>query len=468
MAVNPLGSTGGSFDTNAIVEQLMKVERKPLLKIKEKETSYQAKISSYALLLNNLSTFKSAVTGLRDASLTAMKATLSDSSFFTVGTATPESAGSYNIRVHNLATAQSIYSTAFASTTSGVADLSLQPNQKLQIQTGSAPAVEIAVNSANNTLTGIKDAINSANAGLKATIINDGTSQRLILSANATGAGNRVVIKVAEDGVNFSETGDDVDTTGLSRLAFNATYNPDGGITGGIVRMTQSQAALDAKLKVDGLEVIRSSNTISDLISGLTLNLLKADSYQTNIKLTISKDTGAYKTKVNAFVTAYNQASAGIKSLRGEAALKSDATLGALQTALRSSVSGTYNNKSLAYFGLAHDKTGVLTLDTKKLDEAIETGESNLTGTLNAMATAMVSVLTAYEKTILPSRQSGYQEAMRNAQRAGLNLERKLELTEVALKKKYIALDAQLNRMQSTSDYLTQQMEMLSKSFGGK
>ncbi|MDZ4201230.1 MAG: flagellar filament capping protein FliD [Gallionella sp.] len=468
MAVNPLGSSGAALDTNAIVEQLMKVERKPLLKIREKETSYQARISAYAILLSSLSTFKSAVTALKDASLTSMKAVVSDSSFFNVTAATPESAGTYNIRVNNLAGSQSVYSPAFAFATSEVADLSVQTAQKLRIQVGGAPAVDIVVNSTNNSLTGIKDAINSANAGIKASVINDGTTHRLILSANATGAANRVVIKVAEDGANYTETGADVDGTGLSRLAFNATYDTDGGVTGGIVQMTQSQAAIDAKLKVDGFEVTRSSNTISDLLSGATLNIFKGDNYLANVQLTLSKDASAYKTKVNAFVTAYNQAVAGIKSMRGDAALRADTTPGAIQAALRSSVSGTYNDKSLAYYGLAHDKTGVLTLDAKKLDEAIAAGESDVTGTLNAMATAMGSVLTAYEKTIIPARQGGYQEALKNVQRSGLNMERKLELTEVALKKKYIALDAQLNRMQGASTYLTQQMEMLSKSFGSK
>jgi flagellar hook-associated protein 2 len=473
MAVNPLGTSGSSLDTNAIVQQLMQVERQPLTKLKQKEADYQAKISAYATLLSSVSSLRSAVNALKDSSLIGMKATVSDTSFFTATASSSASAGTYNIKVNNIATSQSIYSEAFTSESSEVADLTTYATQKLKIQVGSGSAVEITINSSNNTLSGIRDAINDANAGVKASIVNDGSGYRLVLSANSTGASNRIVIQVDENNNStYEEAPDETDTTGLSKLAFNATYDTNGNVTGGIANMTQSQAAVDAKLKVDGLEVTRSSNTITDLISGVTINLIKGDSYASNIVLTVAQDTGTLTAKLASFVSAYNQAMSTIRSLRGNAVskgiLSGDATSLSLQNDLRTLTTQTFNNTNLVSLGLTHDKNGVLSLDSSVLNSAISDNQSNVITTINTMADSLYTSLSNYVNTIIPTRQDGYKETVKNVQKNAENLERRLQITEVALKKKFIALDRLLNQLQGTSDYLTRQMDALGKVFGGK
>lgn len=473
MAVNPLGSSGSSIDTNAIVQQLMQVERQPLTKLKQKEADYQAKVSAYATLLSSVSSLRSAVNSLKDSNLIGMKATVSDSSFLTASASTSASAGTYNIKVNNIATSQSIYSEAFSSETSEVADLTTYTTQKLKIQVGSGTATEITINSANNTLSGIKNAINDANIGVKASIVNDGGGYRLVLSANSTGASNRIVIQVDENNNGtYEEAPDETDTTGLSRLAFNATYDANGNVTGGITNMTQSQAAVNAKLKVDGLEVTRSSNTITDLISGVTINLNKGDNYATNIVLTVAQDTGTLTAKLTSFVSAYNQTMNTIKSLRGNAVskgiLSGDATSLSLQNELRTITTQTFNNTNLVSLGLTHDKNGVLSLDNSALNSALSNNQSNVVATINTMADSLYTSLTDYVNTIIPARQNGYKETIKNVQKNTENLERRLQVTEVALKKKFIALDRLLNQLQGTSNYLTQQMDKLGKTFGGK
>ncbi|BCB96088.1 flagellar hook-associated protein 2 [Dissulfurispira thermophila] len=473
MAINPLGTSGSGIDTNAIVQQLMQVESQPLTKLKQKEADYQAKVSAYATLLSSVSSLRSAVNALKDSSLIGMKASVSDTTFLSAIASSSASAGTYNIMVNNIATSQSIYSGAFTSENSEVADLTTYATQKLKIQVGSSTATEITINSSNNTLSGIRDAINNANAGVKASIVNDGSGYRLVLSANSTGASNRIVIQVDENNNGiYEEATTETDTTGLSMLAFNATYDANGNVTGGITNMTQSQAAVDAKLKVDGLEITRSSNTISDLITGVTINLTKGDSYASNIVLTVAQDTSTLTAKLTSFVSAYNQAMSTIRSLRGNGVsagiLSGDATSLSLQNELRAITTRTFNNTNLVSLGLTHDKYGVLSLDSSTLSSAVLSDQSGVITTINTMADALYTSLGDYVNTIIPARQNGYQDTIKNIQKNEENLQRRLQITEANLKKRFIALDTLLNQLQGTSDYLTRQMDMLGKTFGGK
>ena len=112
----------------------------------------------------------------------------------------------------------------------------------------------------------MRDAINAANIGVSATIINDGTSNRLVLTSKDSGAANSLKITATDaDGTNS-------DATGLSQLA----YDPSSGAGAG-KNMTQVQAAQDAKLRIDGIDISKPSNTITDAIEGVTLNLLKTN-----------------------------------------------------------------------------------------------------------------------------------------------------------------------------------------------
>jgi flagellar hook-associated protein 2 len=568
MAINPLGTSGSSIDTNAIVQQLMQVERQPLLKLKQKEADYQAKISAYATLLSSVSSFKSAVTALKDSSLIGMKATVSDTSYMTATASSTATAGTYTMKIDSLAAAQSISSIRFGSQTMKVADLSTHPTQKIKIQVGSTTAKEITIDSANNTLSGIKDAINSAGAGLTASIVkesssfvidannktivfNDGTADRtatiaegtytssglataiqtalnsapgttntfsveydttlskfkitnssgpdvnilwgsasttaeqilgfdpttdtvtagssttgddtvdgtykLTLASNTTGASNTISLTVDENNDGIYGDAGETDTAGLSSLASG--------------NMATTQAAADASITINGLTVTRSGNTITDVITGVTLNLVKK-SDTTEFTLTVGQDSSTLKSKLNSFVSSYNQVMSTIKSLRGNATtrgiLSGDTTSSGLQNSLRTLITATYNNTNLVSLGLTHDKNGVLSLDSSKLDSAISSNQSNVITAINTMATSLETSLNDYINTIIPAKKNGYQESVKNVQKNAENLERRLQTTEVALKKKFIALDRLLNQLQGTSSYLTQQMDKLGKTFGGK
>jgi len=570
MAVNPLGTSGSSIDTSAIVQQLMQVERQPLLKLKQKEAGYQAKISAYAALLSSVSSFKSAVTSLKDSSLVGMKATVSDTSYMTATASSTATAGTYTMKIGSLAAAQSLSSLRFGSQTMKVADLSTYTTQKIKIQVGSSTAKEITIDSTNNTLSGIKDAINSASAGVTASLVKESSS--FVIDANnktivfndggartatiaqgtytaeglasaidtALEAGNDpahpvdsyavtydsgikkfVITNNSGVSVNFlwgdtgttaeqilgfdpttdtvtagsSTTGDDTvdgtykltltsNTTGASNtISLTVDENNDGTYggagetdTAGLSslasgNMSTTQAAADASITVNGLTVTRSSNTITDVITGVTMNLIKK-SDPTEFTLTVENDSSSLKSKVNSFVSSYNQVMSTIKDLRGNATtrgiLSGDATSLSLQNELRTVITRTYNNTTLVSLGLTHDKNGVLSLNSTTFDRAVSSSQSNVVTTINTMAKSLDVSLGDYVNTILPVKKSGYQDSVKNVQKNAENLERRLQTTEVALKKKFIALDRLLNQLQGTSSYLTQQMDKLGKTFGGK
>ncbi|MEM2100278.1 MAG: flagellar filament capping protein FliD [Thermoproteota archaeon] len=471
MAINPI-NISGNLDVNALVEKLLQVEKQPLTRLKQKEATFQAKISAYGLLLSKLNEVKNTLTSLKNPNLIRMKTSVSNTEFLNASAQNHAPSGTYNIQIKNVATAQSIYSEPFISETDEIADLSTYTTQKLQIQIGNSSPITITVDSTNNTLSGIRDAINNANAGVKASVINDGNGYRLILSSSLTGASNKIVVKVDEDnnGV-FEEATSETDPIGLSRLAFNATYDSEGNVSGGITNMSQSQAALDAKLKINGLDVTRANNTISDLITGVTIELKKGDGFSSNIVLTVAKDDNELRTMLNSFVNAYNQLMSTIKGLKGnqtkDGALRDDSTLAGIQNSLRSLTTTSYQDKNLALFGLTHDKNGTLNLDTSRLGAALSTSETDVVTTINQMASSLESLLNGYINELVPIRKNGLEQTLKWIQKKEEDLSRKLGLTETALRRKFINLDKLLNQLQGISNQLAQQMDKLS-NLGGK
>ncbi|GBD39460.1 B-type flagellar hook-associated protein 2 [bacterium HR37] len=470
MAVNPI-NISGSIDINSIVDKLMQVEKQPLLRLQQKEVSYQAKISAYGVLLSKLSELKNTLSELKSSNLMGMKASVSNTDFLSAEALDSASEGTYHIQIKNVATSQSIYSVAFSSETEEVADLSTFSSQRIQIQVGSNTPITVTVDSTNNTLSGIRDAINSADSDVRATVINDGNGYRLVLSSKLTGASNRITVKVDEDNNGVFEEPSETDLTGLSKLAFNPTYDSDGNVTGGISNMTQSQAAVDAVLKIDGLEVTRPSNEINDLIPGVNLEIKKGDSFSSTIVLTVTEDSEKLKTKLNSFVSAYNQLVSTIKDLKGsnqkKGALSGDSVLMSLENSLRSITTTNYGGKTLNLFGLTHDKNGVLNLDTSKLDTSLDNSKTDVIATINQMASSLETVISDYINTAIPVRKNGLEQSIKWIQKKEDDLSRRLELTEIALRQKFINLDKLLNQLEGVSNQLIQQMDKIS-SLGGK
>jgi len=450
------------MNTDQIVTQLMTLEKRPLETLATQKASYQAKISSYASISSALSGLKSAANSLADAEFLSMSASVSDTTVFSASATSSASEGVYNIKVSRLASTQSIYSPAYTAESSEVADLSSFSTQKLSIQVGSNAAVEVTITSANNSLTGLRDAINDAGTGVTASVVNDGSNYRLILSSDSTGASGRIIVKADENGDGtYTEAGGDIDSAGLSKLAFNATYDADGLVTGGTANMTQSQAALDAALTVNGLSVTRSSNEIDDLITGVTLNLLKTET-TSNVKLTVSKDYSSGSAKASAFVSAYNSVMSLAKGLTSvtdgkKVLLTGDVTARSIMSGLRSAITARYDGLSAARMGISHDKNGMLTLDSSVFSAAMEDDIDAVAATLNSMGAALETTVSDFITTMIPARKTGIQNSISRLNDKIENINRNLTLKEKSYRDRFNAMEEILGKLQKNGDFLTQQ-----------
>ena len=264
---------GSGIDINGLVSKIMAVESQPLQQLDTKEATYQAQLASYGQVKSALSAFQAAVGGLESAtSFQSIAATSADSSVYTASASSIAVPGTYSIEVVKLAQSQKLISGAFT----GVNDVVGTGTLTFQFGTddgmggftvnSTKAAQSVTIDAAHDTLSGVRDAINAANIGVTATIINDGTGYKLSLTSSDTGAANSLKITVTNDSV-----GTNLDNTGLSQFA----YDPAGSVGNG-KNLTQTLAAQDAELNVDGINGIKkSSNVVSDVVQGVTLNLLK-------------------------------------------------------------------------------------------------------------------------------------------------------------------------------------------------
>jgi flagellar hook-associated protein 2 len=243
----------------------------------------------------------------------------------------------------------------------------------------------IVIDSSNNTLQGIMDAINKGNFGVTASIVSDGstgtgaTPNRLILTSTASGQNSTMKITLAGAG------GEPADPALEGLLG----YDPAG-----VQSLSQKAAAADTKATVNGINVTSSSAGISGAITGVTISALKVGS----ATLTVSKDTAALTTAVNGFVKAYNELNTQFTALGGYDAetktggpLLGDSTLRNLQADIRrqmsSSITGLQGTTltNLGQIGISFQKDGSLTLDTSKLGKAIENNYNDIAGLFAAV-----------------------------------------------------------------------------------
>ncbi|ALK28978.1 flagellar filament capping protein FliD [Burkholderia plantarii] len=296
------GSTGNTgMDVNTLVTALV-----------NSKTAAQASLLSTAIALNQNKS--QAYTALQTAltTLQSSLATLSDGTFAQTFTATASGsgltasagagavAGTYQIGVTQIAQSQSLSSPAFgASTQLGTGTMTLTVNGK---------SSTVSINSNNNTLAGIKDAINNAsdNPGVTATIVNGADGAHLVLSSTNSGAANTINVSV-------NATTD----TGLSELGVTSTPSTTGGQstivsagTTAATSWTQSTAAQDAQFTVGGIANSSSTNTVTSAIAGVTLNLTQAavstTTPATKQTLTIAADTTKQSAAITTFVQNYN------------------------------------------------------------------------------------------------------------------------------------------------------------------
>lgn len=383
------GASGLAIDS--IVTGLMTIEKQPLTKIQTQVSSYNTKLTAYGTLKSGLSTFQAAVDKLATAAKFTAQSVKSSNDTSIAATSDGTAAnGSYNISVTQLAASQKLATSAYASATDiiGTGTLNISFGTYTAANSGNGTpasftantdkeALSITIDSTNNTLAGIRDAINAKNASVTASIVNDGSGNRLVITSKDTGAVNSLKIDVTDT------DGNSTDGTGLSALA----YDPMGAAGSG-KNMTQLMAAQNALLTVDGLEISKASNSFNDVIQGVTLNLKSITS--TNTTLDVATDTEAIQASVQGFVDAYNKLNNSLRDLTkfvegGSAAngpLLGDSTTRDIMVKLKSMLARPSTTattfRTLSDIGIKSGENGVLSLDAAKLTTALKTNATDV------------------------------------------------------------------------------------------
>ena len=396
---------GSNLDVNGIVSQLMTIEQKPLIALAKQEASYQAKLSAFGSLSSGLAQFQSALQTLADpGKYQGLTAGVADTSILSASATSTAVAGSYALEVQTLAQQQKINSPGFTNTTDAVGSgtITIQYgtyNSGLNTFTlnGAKSAQSVTIDALHNSLTGVRDAINAAGIAVTATIVNDGNSSgnRLVITSRDSGLTNSLKITVAD--ADLSNT----DITGLSRLAYDPTL-----ATGSGKNLTETTAALNATLKVDGIAVSKSSNTITDAIDGITLNLTKPSATGVATTLTVARDTASVQAAVQTLVNAYNNVNKTITDLtaynaqtKQASVLTGDGSVQRIQNGIRtllgtSITALTGNLRTLSDIGVAFQKNGSLALNTGKLQTAITNNFGEIAKLFGATGTPSDSLVT--------------------------------------------------------------------------
>lgn len=390
MAISSPG-IGSNIDVNSIVTKLMSVERAPLDRLGTKEGSYQAQLSAFGSIRSALSGFQTAVIGLASESkFSARSASSSESTVARITASAGAQTGTYNLEVAKLAQSQALAAAGQATTTDPIgAGTATQIRFEFGTITGgtlsggtytgatftpstTAATGTVSIGSTNNSLGGIKDAINAAGIGVRASIVGNGgtTPYRLMLQSTATGAATSMKITV----------------TGDSAISSLLSNDPAGSQS-----LSQTAAAQDAELTINGLAITSSTNTLSEAVEGASITLSKAGSST----LVVSQDTAAIQRPIQDLVKSFNDlngllnklsASDPKKGTRGE--LAGDGTVRGLQSQLRNALSealgGSLSLDSLSDVGVTFQKDGSLAVDNTKLAKAIE---SNVAGVRALFAT---------------------------------------------------------------------------------
>ncbi|MCE5312569.1 MAG: flagellar filament capping protein FliD [Nitrospiraceae bacterium] len=455
MAITSSTGVSSGIDYSSLIEGLMKLERQPLTKLQSDQKAYNTKISVYSELSSRLSALKSASDSLKTASdFYAKKASVSDTTAASATVSNSAAAGSYTINITNLAQAHQIThkigladkDTTTVLASGGTFQFTINGETKTITAASDMTLQDLAVEINDQTYTGTVKA--------QATVINTGTTQspsyKLVMTSNTSGYDYGITINRDDSTLNLDETAD-----------------PGNGQYRDVI-----QTAQNASLTVNGLSVQRSSNTFSDVVSGMTITLKKGSSSSI---ITVDNDTTAIQDKINTFAAAYNNVVNYIGSqsaynsttkvggaLMGESAARSVITnLGSI---ISSRVTGlTEDMRSLSQIGFKTDsKTGIISVDSTMLSNALGNNMDKVANIFTASTNGIANKFSNYIDSVTDSstgsisiRTAGLQKMVANIGTNITNMQERLNRTEDGLVARFSALETLITSMKSQSTYLT-------------
>lgn len=394
---------GSGLDINSLVTKLVDAEKAaPTNRLDQREAKLQARLSAYGTLKGALSKLQTSLASLTTSSTFQNKSvTSSDEAVLTATTVSTATAGKYDFNVtqlaenHKLATDPTLANAQFTSATDSVGTGTLvfkfgttdyeKGTDTYNSFTQNADKATATVEISDGSLIGIRDAVNNADIGVNASIVYDGNYYRLTFTSD-TGAANSLEITATDDDT------DNTDAAGLSLLSFNSTAN----------HLEQTGAAQDATFSVNGINVTSASNTVTDTIQGVNLNLLDTGSSTLAVELDKSKASNAISGFVgdyNALVSTINDLSKYDPDTQQAGLLNGDGVLrnidSQVKRLLSTAVKGVGGDIStLTDIGITRNSSdGTLVLDNAKLGKLLETNYNDVAGVFAAVATPTDSLI---------------------------------------------------------------------------
>jgi flagellar capping protein FliD len=408
-SISALG-IGSEVLSSDLVDQLVAAERKASdLRIEAKTARVEAKISAYGEIHNALSDMQGSLSSLaKSSTIQSTSATSSNSSVLTATTNTTAQAGTYRIEVDEIASAHSLASQQYSSVDDvvgtgtltfklGTTTYDVSDEYDTFTQAENNTQTEVEITSENNSLSGVRDAINNLDFGVTASVVYDGSGYRLLLTSDETGEESSMEISVSGD-------------AGLQSLAYNSTqHDPNAN-------MTETQQGVDASIRVNGLSVTNASNNLDQVIKGVTLNLTETS--DSAVTLNVSRDVSDIADKLDTFVEKYND----YKSLYDEliaydstqdtgGILQGDPILRNVQSQIRSGLTNIVseltnsNYTSLIDIGISTDQFNdfELTFNRSTFEAAMADDADSIAGLLSTTTEAtdsQVKVVTVGKNTV--------------------------------------------------------------------
>ncbi len=352
------GFSSNPLDTSKLIEGLTAIQTAQINRLQAKKDVLSKKQEALATLQSKLQAVQSAANKLGTTFSSVFdnrEVSSSNSSIATAAAGSGAKPGNFSFSVDQLALTEQRASQAFAATDASIA------TGTLILQQGSGAATTITIDSTNNTLAGLAEAINGSQSDVTASIVrtsSGATPYQLILSGKSTGAANALTI----------------------------TNNLSGG-SGTVPDLTTTiQSAEDAEVVIGSgggaITVTSDSNTLQELVPGLTIQLQSAAPGQT-VTMTVTNDTAGVKGAIGDLLNAYNDAAQFIEdnskynaSTNQGGVLFADSSVDSIQNRLRallgSSISGAPSaSAQLASIGISFDSSGQIKVDETRLDSAL-------------------------------------------------------------------------------------------------
>ncbi len=431
-----LSGIGSGFDWQSVIDQLRQVENNRVTTLNTQKEKYNSKLTAWQTLSSKLSAFQTAVQALKDAEdfdvfkteLTSSSSVSADS-LLSVTTNSDAAKGRFDIVVSKMAKAEKLQSaTTYADTSTALNKPgTLTINSKELVLDGT------------ESLSTLRTKINALDAGVVASILRDADGlYHLTLTSETEGAAGIAL----------------TDLAGADAL-FSTTPLQDG---------------VDAEFTVDGLPMRSSSNKVTDAIPGLTLTI-KGESPSSTLSLQVEHDLDSVQKKIQAFVDSYNdlasyigqQMSYDATAKKTGGVLFGDTTVKSVKSSLQSILS----ESGLGNLGVSITKDNKLTIDSTKLNNALDSDFNNTVSAFNSISTDLdtaVNRFTDYVNGGVTIQQNSIQSAIRTLDKRITSTQEAIDRKMELLTNQYIALDSAMLEMQNMSSYISSQLSSLSNN----